>query len=264
MGFTPEERKSILKQYLASERKTSWPDLDKLTDNQVRREDLLQERLLDEYGKGLPEVPVSRCPFCQDVLKFSFDPMGLDGLWWAWADLVETKPPEEEHYRLLLGAVDFQGRQPTEAEPIGRILPGPGVPFVVPRLLDSLDMIAVISSLTLPHDDVAYLISYFGDQEVDPYHLHQNWARESFNICDEDGDIVAWGAATDPWDFDLEPWIEKGKLKWINPGDESLTMQESGACPYIGLPGTRLPQVIESGVVSHLELPDGEPIDPFE
>lgn len=264
MAITSHPRYKLVQQYWASEAKTSWPNKEKLTSNQARREYAKQEKLLAEYGECLPAVPISRCPFCQTVLEYVFDPMGFDGMWWAKDDIVPTQPPDEPHYRVLQGAVDFHGREPDEAEPNGCVLPGPSVPFVIPRLLQLPGMIAVVSNLTLPHEDAAYLIAYFSEKEIDPYELHECWGRESFGIQDEDGEDVTWGAANDLWDFELQPWIDQGRLKWIEPGDPKLVIKDSGKCPYIGLPGIREPQVIEVGKLGTLPPPDGEPIDPFE
>jgi hypothetical protein len=35
-------------------------------------------------------------------------------------------------------------------------------------------------------------------------------------------------------------------------------------CPYVGLPGDRLPQLIGDGMRDLDELPNGEPLEPFE
>jgi len=259
-----DDRREIVKRYWDSEQKTSWPNKEKLTTNQVRREFALQEKLLERYTELLTAVPVSRCPFCGVVLNYSFDAMGLEGMWWCKDAIVEASPPEESHFRVLLGSIDFHGREPEEAEPNGSVIPGPGAPFVVPRLLGMEGMIAVMSCLTLPNDDTAYLISYFSEEEMNEYELHQPWARESYDVHDVDGEFESWGTVADSWDFELQPWIDKGRLKWIDPGDKSLTIKDSGKCPYVGLPGTRQPQVIESGKLGLLPLPDDEPINPFD
>ncbi len=41
-------------------------------------------------------------------------------------------------------------------------------------------------------------------------------------------------------DFDLAPWIEQGKVFWIAPGDESMTLRSDvQGCPYLNLLGSR-------------------------
>ena len=262
MPFTSEERNELLTRYWESVRQTTYPNDEKLTENQLQREYAKQENLLDTYRESLPMVPVSRCPFCSKVLEYTFDPWGLDGMWWGGE--VSEVVPNEPHFRVLQGGIDFHGRQPTEADPNDSVLPGPGVPFVVTRLVAELGLTAVISTFSLPHGDTAYIVGYYSEQSVDPYQLHQPWARESFAVYDDDGAFLTWGAVDDAWDFELQPWIDKGLVRWIDPGDETLTIRDSGNCPYVGLPGSRTRQVIQGGQLSELPLPDDEPFDPFD
>jgi len=262
MANTRDDRNDVVRRYRESNRRTRAPYLQELTNAQARAEYGRQEKLLAEYGDSLPPVRASACPHCGQVLEYVFDAFGLDGMWWASEGFVNTSMPDHPHFKVLLGAIDFHGRVPREAETTRQILPGPGAPFVVPRLLGLAGMIVVISSLDLPHGDTAYLMAYFSDAPLDQRELHQPWARETFAFVDEEGD-VGWTAANDPWDFDLQPWIDKGRVKWINPGDQSFTLQDRGVCPYVGLPGCREPQVVEAGTVGTLPLPDGEPFDPF-
>ncbi len=262
MAVSGDGRNKIVMRYRESDRRTTAPYLDTLTNSQARAEYALQDTLLSSYGDALPPVRVSTCPHCGGELDYVFDPFGLDGMWWASGGPVSTRMPDEPHFKVLLGAIDFHGREPAEAAANRRVLPGPGVPFVVPRLLELPGMIVVISACDLPRGDTAYLMAYFSDAPLDPRDLHQPWGRDTFTFPDEDGD-ARWTAATDPWDFDLHQWIEKGRVKWINPGDRAFTLQQSGACPYVDLPGRREPQVIEVGKLGTLPLPDGEPFDPF-
>ena len=256
------ERDAIVNEYWESERSTTTPHVKDLTSQQVRAAYARQDTLLAEYGQRLPRVRVSRCPYCGEMLEFPFDAFGLDGMWWAREGIVETPVPNDPHFKVLLGAVEFHGREPAEARPNGHVLPGPAVPFVVPRLLELPRMIVVISTLELPHGDTAFLMAYFSDAPLAPVDLHQPWGRETFTFPDEGGEL-RWSAATDRWDFDLQPWVEKGRVMWVHPGDPSFTLQNTGACPYVGLEGRRQPQVIEVGQLSTLPLPDGEPFDPF-
>ena len=262
--FTPEERKQLIEAFWASERRTSWPVFQTLTSGQRKKEYAKQDRLLDEYAERLPFVPVSRCPLCKTVLQYVFDPMGLDGIWWFKDKLAEYPPPRAcAHFRVLLGAVDFHGRQPEEANVHRTVRPGPGAPFVVPRMLELPDMSAVLSSRMLPYGDEAYLIAYFSKNPVHGALLHQPWCREDFEVFDEEGEYQAWTISNDQWDFDLRAWIEKGRLMWINPGGDSLTIRRQGDCPYENQPGVRAPQIIQRGKLSLLPLPTGEPVNPF-
>ena len=50
----------------------------------------------------------------------------------------------------------------------------------------------------------------------------------------------------------------------INSGDPTLTIQTERLCPDVDLPGTRAPQSIDRGKLSTLDLPTGEPPQPFD
>jgi hypothetical protein len=223
-----------------------------------------RSELLDEYGKGLPAVPISRCPFCGRVLQYVLDAWGLDGPWWHIRALADYPRPEEPHFRVLQGAIDFHGREPAEASVHKTVRPGPAVPFVIPRLLGLAGMRAVISTLPLPHGDTAYLIAYFSPEPIHSELLHQPWPYVDYYVTNEEGESLGWSFRNDTWDFDLKPWIQNGQVAWINPGDPELTLQGGVPCPYIDVPGVRAPQSIDRGKVSTLDLPTGEPLQPFE
>lgn len=264
-GFEKSERDEIVTAFHESNKKTSWPVFDTLSDEECEAEYQRQDELMAEYAERLPFVPVSRCPFTATELAYPMDPFGFDGMWWEPKEIEEyPKPDGGPHFRALLGAVDFNGREPAEAAVRKTTLPGPGAPFVVPDLLAIPGMNAVISQLSLPHGDTAYLIAYFSEEPVHGAYLHQPWGRDSYGIFDVDGNYEGWGYSTALWDFDLQPWIDKGLVLWIRPGDESLTLVDSGPCPFVGLTGARYPQVLDRGVVTEGALPDGGRPDPLD
>ncbi len=229
----------------------------------VEREKYFQ--VLGEYADRLPRVGMSACPFTGEVLKRSFDPWGVDGPWWFQdCELKIEEPSPPPSFRLLLGALGLRGREPLEAK--DPVIPGPEVPYVVPRLLRLPEMVAVVSSLPLATGDVAYPIAYFSTEEIGPERLHQPWLRQELWFKNAEGKS-AWLIANDEWDFELGPWIESGKLRWIAPGDETLRVvsgAEGGACPFLGLAGEREPASLASGERYPLPLPDGEMVNPFE
>src|SRR5262249_49477666 len=128
---------------------------------------------------------------------------------------------------------------PVEATPF-LCSPGPGVPYVIPRLLNTEGMRAVLSSFAVGKH-TAYLISYFG-KPLPRIRRINTWARQGFEFCDATGDYK-WGEGIESpatFDYDLAPWIECGKLAWIAPGDETLTIRSTAQdCPYLRLEGTR-------------------------
>ena len=264
-GFDQHERDELVSAYIESNRKTSWPVFETLSDEECDAEYQRQDELMAEYAERLPFVRVSRCPFSGTVLEYPMDPYGYDGMWWEPKE-IEDYPPVAggPHFRVLLGAVDFQGREPTEAAVRKTTLPGPGAPFVVPDLLNLPGMKAVISQLRLPHGDTAYLVAYYSEEPVHGAYLHQPWGRDSYALFDIDGNYEGWGYSTAQWDFDLAPWLARGLVLWIQPGDDSLTLVDSGDCPFVGLRGVRLPQILDRGEITLGELPTGAPPDPMD
>jgi hypothetical protein len=221
-------------------------------------------QILGEYADRLPRVIMGACPFTGAPLKRTFDPFGLDGPWWQEDREVELDEPSAPGtFRVLLGALALHNRTPSEVT--ASVLPGPEVPFVVPRLLGLPGMVAVVSRLELETGDIAYPISYYSTEEIPERKLHQFWLQQALWF-ELDG-ASAWLIANDPWDFDLQPWISANKLRWIQPGDESgrVVGPESGLpCPYVGLSGARAPQQLVAGEREIGDLPDGTPINPYE
>jgi hypothetical protein len=222
-------------------------------------------RALAEYADRLPRIQFSTCPFTNDPFKHSFDPWGFDGPWWHMDREVEIEEPKApETFRVMLGAVSLRTREPRETR--DPVLAGPDVPFVVPRLLELPGMVAVVSRLDLATGDTAFPVVYFSQEKIQPNLLHQPWLEQDLWFETEDGKS-AWLIANDIWDFDLKPWIKAGKVRWIVPGDATgriVDGREGEPCPFVDLPGERLPQSFAAGGRSVLELPDGVPINPYE
>ena len=264
--LSPGERRQLVDRYHQLRRNLSAPHNKAFT--MPQRQVMAKERdaVIQEYGERLPFVPLSRCPFCGAALEYPMDVEGLDGPWWFKGNLAEYPQPNGcEHFRVLLGAIDFKSQEPGEARIINEVLPGPGVPFLVPRLLEQIPaMKAVIATLAIPPGYVGYPTAYFSEQPVHGGLLHQPWARQAYQVVDEEGKYGGWRSANDKFDFDLQPWIDKGVVLWINPGDASLKLQTQPPCPYVDLPGVRAPQKIVKGRLETLPLPTGEPLQPFE
>ncbi|GAM09400.1 hypothetical protein OR1_01678 [Geobacter sp. OR-1] len=259
-------RKIIVDRYWEIVRLTSHPYRDALSSKQIS--DLYKEEddILEEYAEILPFLPISRCPICNGVLECVVDLFGIDGPWWAKGNIVDFPAPQScEHFRLLLGAIDFGSvKEVPEASKHKIVYPGPGVPFVIPRIIELANMKAVISCFDLTGEYSCYPIAYFSEKPFHGAFLHQPWAREAYQVLDEQGNYKGWTISNDALDFDLRPWIEKGILFWIEPGDAIMDLKQQGKCPFEDLPGIRSPQLIERGEIIILPLPDGSPINPFE
>ena len=256
MAWTRDERRALLDRVEALRLQMRSKEKARFSLEERRAMVRERRRLLVEYAENLPPLPVSRCPICQGVFELPMDPEGLDGPWWWVTPEVEFPVPRTcEHYQVVLGALDLHGRVPTEVR--DAVQPGPGVPFVVPRLLSIERVRAVIASLNLATGDTAYPIVYYSEEPVPETELHQPWCRDSWVLHDDAGNPVAYDHSEDPWDFDLLPWIRSGKLSWILPGDEALRLRQDEQCPYIDLDGIREPQVLARGKLDTEPLPDG-------
>jgi hypothetical protein len=228
------------------------------------RQDLLQqeENLKLRYQESLPQVPISRCPIDGSLVHKRMDIFGLDGLWWEVGASDELPIGDSRHVITYTGAlrapsVDLAGAALTKR---ARILPGPEVPYVIPRLLHIPGVRCVISWVQLfSGRGGAYLTTYFAEPGFPAREAHQMWLRESFDFLDDVGHR-RWRIATDRWDFDLVPWLRdrRDKVYWIAPSDPAMTAITGSPeqCPYVDAPGARFPREIKNGVVRGLPLPE--------
>ncbi len=197
-----------------------------------------------QYLASLPRPAVARCPFTDVVVHHSVDTGGLDGPWWdyGWPQRpVETLPPT---FFAFTGALRLGAPLP-DLERLAK--PGPEAPFVVPRLLRAEGMRAVLSSLSVAGWP-AWTITYFVRQ-APAIERFNDWGAPRYWL---DGGLgVEWDSMTEdaePLDFELAPWIDRGALLWIAPGDGDARLQSTTVgCPYLGLPGRRTFLRVQAG-----------------
>ncbi len=251
--FDAKERRAILDEILGL--RSRLYDLTAALDSgrgevsqQLGETQELLSHLMSAYEKGVPVLPLSRCPFTGQLLRHSIDHFGLDGLWWD--NDLPVRPNEDlpETYFALAGAVSLS----VQIEEFPFVCkPGPGIPYVVPRLLELPEVKAVVSSVQVgPHR--AFPIFYYA--RPIPYDVERinTWGAEEYGFLDGSGNY-RWNATTESpedLDFDLEVWIKAGKLLWIPPGDSSLTLRSDiRRCPYLSLEGERSMRFIQDGKV---------------
>jgi hypothetical protein len=265
-GFSSTERRNLIDRYLKLDHDLSGPHKKGFSMPELRAMSKERDAVLDAYAKGLPLTPLSTCPFCVAILEYPVDVEGLDGPWWEKGPLANYSLPNGcEHFRVLLGAIDFKSLQPSEAATNDDVYAGPGVPYVVPRMLNDIPSMKVVASMILIAPGyTGYAMAYFSENPVHGSLLHQPWGREAYQVLNEKGEYEGWFAANDIIDFDLQSWVDKGALLWINPGDAALTLQSRPPCPYVNLPGVRAPQRIIKGKLETRPLPTGEKFQPFE
>jgi hypothetical protein len=218
-------------------------------------------KLVDDYFGRLPLVTMSCCPFDRIPLIRTFDPFGLDGLWWR-SDASPKEMPTCPHFCFVAGAVDFGGRKPLGGDFEGLL--GPQAPFVIPSMLEKGGMVAVLSQLTMENGYVAYPVAYFAERRPSPQELTAGWARTNYVYTTQLG-ISGWRIPNLTWDFELLPWLKAGKLRWCDPGSGNSVLSEASPvdCPYLDLTGKRVRMIVQNDRVLQAGLPTGEPLAPF-
>jgi hypothetical protein len=221
------------------------------------------KRIKTAYFAGLPRMTLSRCPFTSTPLVKAFDPWGVDGYWWQEDEAAAfEEPPAPPNFAVLTGAVNLNGRPP-KGGPRKPAHVGPDAPFVIPRVLELPTMVAVVSGFTMANGYRAFPVAYFSKERPAPGTLTQSWTRTSYNWRDAKGN-PAFSYPTHPWDFDLRPWIDRGKVMWTVPDDKDLKLQKDAAsCPYLNLQGSHQRQIILGNTLRTEPPPQGEEINPF-
>lgn len=253
--FTEGERRELLNRYSAAHQR--WLDLDfqsvtgKADASATAGKDRLAKELdglLGEYRRNVPVLPLSRCPFSQQVLYHSLDPYGTDGLWWNYQAPVRPLDPVMPTFHSLTGALLVQG--PVEKAPF-LCVPGPGAPYVVPAILAD-DRIRAVISETRVGEHTGYVIAYFSSDPAARIPRLNSWGANRWQVLDRRGTFL-WGEYSPPatgLDFDLKRWLDEEKLFWIAPGDRLLALHRGAAdCPYCAGTGTRQIQRIRNGVL---------------
>lgn len=197
-------------------------------------------QLYDIYEESLTRLPVSRCPLTGKEVILIVDDTDLDGPYWDCERPIRPVQQFPETVAAYTGSINMD----TCPEDMRHgILPGPGKPYVVPRLLNVPGMKAAVSKLKIGEHD-AYVTFYFHRDPLYDLARVNTWGTKSY--------IGEWQkncsyVLTVPdlkwdYDFELEPWIGKGMLFWIEPGDETLQLKSTAFdCPYLNLDGREFP-----------------------
>lgn len=202
--------------------------------------------LRQRYRELLPLVPVARCPFTGEVVSHSLDLLGIDGPWWdVRAPNRPLEPVGQGTNLAFTGALAMAStieRAPFLAKP------GPGAPFVVPRLVRREGVRAVLFALPVG-EHTGYIISYFASPVPDDLEGFNDWGVDCYQF-EDDGEL-AWhqgSARAVDHDFDLAPYLDSGQLQWIALGDASMSLRQGvRGCPYVDIEGCRMPQLVQDG-----------------
>jgi len=203
------------------------------------------QELSRNYCDGLPIVPVSRCPYCKTINQIVMDTFDIDGLALCLGHS-ESRHVKCPHFWMLSGALKL-GQSMTVSKNF--LETGPERPFVIPQVLNDHPIKVVIFQVSVGQH-VAYPTAYFTEKKpvfvkkpfpewtTGVYRWTKNGRIQQLGIYDETP--YDYRPLKIDADFDLAPWIEQGKVLWIAPGDESMTLRSDvEGCPYLNLPGTK-------------------------
>ena len=243
--FTAQERQAILDTFReAWEAKERAELTNPATDTSARR--AVMSQAADAYLDGLPIVPISRSPLSGEVFETAIDTFGIDGLWWAYDYEYRVHVPAPDDLFAWTGALKVDGPLPDWSL---KAMPGPDVPFILPRLMALPGMTAVISSIQVgPH--VGFPICYYADPIPHGGERVDDWGIRSYTYQRPDGSLASAHStqADEDKDFELRPWLQGGRVWWIAPGDDSLELHQGvDGCPYLDLPGERRRRYVQEG-----------------
>jgi len=204
--------------------------------------------LWEQYLADLPVVALSRSPLSGDLLEYAIDTAGLDGLWWNYNQPLRPFQPLASDFIGLAGALRLGS--PLEKTPF-EVRPGPEVPYIVPRLLALPGLCAVLSQVQIGSHE-GYAIAYFAEHHDQVSNRVNTWGTDFYEVVDSEGTLT-WSQdgddATMDRDFDLQPWMEAGKLLWIQPGDTSMILRsDTRTCPFLALEGSRMDSTLFEGI----------------
>ncbi len=200
---------------------------------------------LARYEAELPRPVLARCPFTGEEARHSLDTTELDGPWWDYerpARPVERLPAT---WVAMTGSLGL-------AEPLPRtdalVVPGPAEPFVIPRLLDDEAVRAVLSTVAIGAHQ-GYAITYFAQSAFAGTPVN-TWGSAEYRVAGASLTRRDLPHGEADYDFALAPWIERGDLLWVEPGDESVELRSgTTACPYLELAGAQRTQHLQYGEV---------------
>jgi hypothetical protein len=244
-AFDATERAEIMNRYKLAWETARRAEDDGDTERQAQAATRMREAV-ERYVDAVPIVRLSRSPISGNTFETSLDVFGIDGLWWAYDHDYRPYVEPEPTFFAWTGALQLAGPPPRWSL---KTMVGPAAPFVLPRLLEHSDVVAVVSSLSIG-EDIGFVIVYYA--RPTPYDLVRvdDWGHAFYSFTRVDGSPGEQHVVqrSDEKDFELRPWLEVGKLHWIAPGDLSLELRSGAAeCPYLGLDGERGRQYFQQG-----------------
>ncbi len=241
---------------------------------EAERLSYLSDQLLYNNAKRTPVVMVSICPYCGQEVWAKIGVYSLTSNFWYLQDngghSGVTKETVCKHFFCMDGALNLNGIEPTEAyapvEAVSNqtIRMAAEVPFVKPRILNLPTILAVIHSFPIAENYTAYPIVYFAQEMPPQESFCIGWARSQYvdfhhksnrQLQSKDHPkVVMIAKRNDVQEYELQKWVSKGKLIWVDPLTEDRLIIE-GEFPYANEVGKRHPYLIHEGSVTDLPNP---------
>ena len=235
---TKAERDAHLKKYRDAEKVAMdlW-DAD-APEEEVDDADDRAKELKQDYIPRLPVLPMSICPICGETFIHRIDPFGFDGPWWESCN--NDGISNCSHAKLIRSAYRGVDLMELKHDENSGFRLGPEVPYVIARILEMDSMVCVVSRTKISDNDDLFAMVYFSALEVEWLDLTMSWDNKNTG---------SWSHDNDPWDFDLKPWVEKGKLRYCVPGEEPLRLgdMDVASFPFLEEPGYPARRFVHGG-----------------
>lgn len=216
------------------------------------------------YWRKLSEYTVSRCPICQTPYQQVLDTYSLLnwGIYHADGTVVSYSMygyKRCDHFVAAHTFLNLDGQVPRQQELANKILTStePEIPMITPALLpDDIESYGVLHTLPICRIEkdsfvpryLFFILTYYAvDVETvkmrrmlewtGGVHLRYNTVRPGIYWEEADNKPEVW---------DLALWVQKGKLRWLNPFFLELPLESSpDAFPYNNLTGLKHGYVYE-------------------
>lgn len=252
MAFTFSEYKQFLKDHDHLQTEIDWA----VRGRKIPVQELTRKRYLEfpaYYRTQFPLQVLAVCPICNKTVSEGIDTFSLAGCgWWmheqqgsGWFgrrfftdELTLRKTNNEITYtteckcvQAVMYGINLNGILPDDVR-VDDVYLSSEIPNVLTPFMEKEDSYAVLHTIPIGRltDSVweprytAYFVTYFSKNPdafkeavspSDPYHRDFIWPYQNL-------------------DYQLEKWIEKGKLFWLN---KENVLENSPECPYLNWQG---------------------------
>lgn len=209
-------------------------------------------QITQKYLRMTPVIPVSRCPYSGEVTYYSIDHYGIDGPWWDYTKPLRALGNLPVTFHTITGSLKLEGK-PEKTQ--HQVRPGPERPYLIKQLIEAEGVKAVISTTQIGKH-MGCMITYYKETIDTPVEPARLWGQYLWEKIDRFGNRIYLEPREREhlYIFNLEDWVDEGKLLWIQPGDKKFTLKTGvTGCPYIGMEGDTRFQIIIDGEVTYTE-----------